>query len=117
LYEDIHNGRIRACENNKKIFEQNLKISAESTNLYDIDKSCYSGPSEDYSGLKERLSSINSIRKLKIPSLFIQSQEDPFCMYFLDNLVPSRKTNRNLKIQTVFSCKPKEAVTCNGFSL
>lgn len=74
--------RIKTCEENRALFGETLKIKAESVSLYELDRDCYNGLYEDYQGLKQKLSSINQVKNLKVPSLFIQSQEDPFSMYF-----------------------------------
>jgi len=66
-------GRIQTCYNNKKLFGEK-PILPEDTQLYEIDRACYSGEYQDYQELKQRLSSINSVKNLSVPSLFIQSQ-------------------------------------------
>ena len=47
--------------------------------LYELDKYCQQ-KTDDYQLLKQKLSSINSIKKLKVPAFFIQSEQDPFSM-------------------------------------
>lgn len=73
LYRDLVKGRIQNCQNNRKLFGDK-PVLPEDTALYEIDRACYSGEYQDYQELKQKLSSINCVKNLAVPSLFIQSQ-------------------------------------------
>ena len=53
----------------------------EVSSLFELDKLVYGLEDKQLLEWKQRNSSINSIGKLEVPALLIQSKEDPFTQY------------------------------------